>query len=45
MSVVFRNAPDGAGEFAEVYTEPSVSTEDILNAVNGQQNIRIVRVD
>lgn len=44
-SVAFRNAPDGAGEFAEVYTEPSVSTEDILNAVNGQQNIRIVRVD
>lgn len=44
-SVLFRNASDGAGEFAEVYAESSVSTEDILNAVNGQQNIHIVRVD
>lgn len=41
--VVFRKETDG--EFAEVYAEPSVATEEILNAVSGQKNFRIVRID
>lgn len=41
--VVFRK--QAAGEFAEVYVNSSVTTEDILNAVNTQQCIHIVRMD
>lgn len=43
MDVVFRKKAEG--EYAEVYVEPSVVAEEILNAVGTQVNFRIVRVD
>lgn len=41
--VVFRKGTDS--EFAEVYAEPTVATEEILNAMKGQKELRILRVD
>lgn len=41
--VVFREGGDS--EFAEVYAELTVATENILNAMKGQKDFKILRVD